>query len=121
MHIYRNIYLLTLLVNNIDHSLSKSVSIFLISLISNTFSGISGGGAGLLQLPALILFGVPYYQALASHKLATVALGIALKPTRIGHKPILIVFENPIKIPKLNPTKTDNINPTTVLQKVSQP
>ena len=31
---------------------------------------------GLLQLPALILFGVPYYQALASHKLATVALGI---------------------------------------------
>ena len=51
----------------------------------------------------------------------TVALGIALKPTRIGYKPILIVFENPIKIPKLNPTKTDNIKPTTVLQKVSQP
>jgi len=48
----------------------------LISLISNTFSAISGGGAGLLQLPALILSGIPYYQALASHKLATVALGI---------------------------------------------
>ena len=40
------------------------------------FSAVSGGGAGLLQLPALILFGVPYYQALASHKLATVALGL---------------------------------------------
>jgi uncharacterized membrane protein YfcA len=40
------------------------------------FSAISGGGAGLLQLPALILSGVPYYQALASHKLATVALGL---------------------------------------------
>ena len=48
----------------------------MISLFSNTFSAISGGGAGLLQLPALILSGVPYYQALASHKLATVALGI---------------------------------------------
>ena len=48
----------------------------MISFFSNTFSAISGGGAGLLQLPALILFGVPYYQALASHKLATVALGI---------------------------------------------
>ena len=58
------------------HSLFTIVSIFLISFFSNTFSAISGGGAGLLQLPALILSGVPYYQALASHKLATVALGI---------------------------------------------
>ena len=48
----------------------------MISFFSNTFSAISGGGAGLLQLPALILSGVPYYQALASHKFATVALGI---------------------------------------------
>ena len=48
----------------------------MISFLSNTFSAVSGGGAGLLQLPALILFGVPYYQALASHKLATVALGL---------------------------------------------
>ena len=65
-----------LILNIVDHSLYKSVSIFLISLFSNTFSAISGGGAGLLQLPALILSGIPYYQALASHKLATVALGI---------------------------------------------
>ena len=66
----------TKLVSNIDYSLYKSISIFLISFFSNTFSAISGGGAGLLQLPALILSGVPYYQALAGHKLATVALGI---------------------------------------------
>ena len=58
------------------YSLFKSITIFLISFFSNTFSAISGGGAGLVQLPALILSGVPYYQALASHKLATVALGI---------------------------------------------
>ena len=69
------LYLLTTLLNSFDYSFYKSISIFLISFFSNTFSAISGGGAGLLQLPALILFGVPYYQALASHKLATVALG----------------------------------------------
>ena len=70
------IYLLITLVDSVHHSLFKSIAIFLISFFSNTFSAISGGGAGLLQLPALILSGVPYYQALASHKLATVALGI---------------------------------------------
>jgi len=64
------------LVSIVDHSLYKSIAILLISLFSNIFSAISGGGAGLLQLPALILFGVPYYEALASHKFATVALGI---------------------------------------------
>jgi len=70
------LYLLTVLLGNFDHFLFKSIYIFLISFFSNTFSAISGGVAGLLQLPALILSGVPYYQALASHKLATVALGI---------------------------------------------
>ncbi len=70
------LYLLTILVDNVDYPFYKSVYIFLISFFSNTFSALSGGGAGLLQLPALILSGVPYYQALASHKLATVALGL---------------------------------------------
>ena len=70
------LYLLTTLVNSFEHSIYKSIFIFLISFFSNTFSAISGGGAGLVQLPALILAGVPYYQALASHKVATVALGI---------------------------------------------
>ena len=69
-------YCLTTLVDNVDLSLNKSIFLFLISFFSNTFSAMSGGGAGLLQLPALILSGVPYYQALACHKLATVALGI---------------------------------------------
>ena len=69
-------YLLAKLLGSVDHFIFESFYIFLISFFSNTFSAISGGGAGLLQLPALILSGVPYYQALASHKLATVALGI---------------------------------------------
>jgi len=70
------LYLLTIFLDTPAHSLYKNITIFLISFFSNTFSAISGGGAGLFQLPALILSGVPYYQALASHKLATVALGI---------------------------------------------
>ena len=70
------LYLLTIFVYSQDYPIYKSITIFLISFFSNTFSAISGGGAGLFQLPALILSGVPYYQALASHKLATVALGI---------------------------------------------
>jgi len=69
-------YLITTFVLSVDNSFNKNISIFLISFLSNTFSAISGGGAGLLQLPGLILFGIPYHQALASHKLATVALGI---------------------------------------------
>jgi len=69
-------YLLTKSLGSVDHFIFESFYIFLISFFSNTFSAISGGGAGLLQLPALILSGMPYYQALASHKLATVALGI---------------------------------------------
>ena len=68
--------LLTILVNSFDFSFYKSIFIFLISFFSNLFSAISGGGAGLLQLPALILSGIPYSQALASHKIATVALGL---------------------------------------------
>ena len=70
------LYLITTFVLSVDNSFNKNIPIFLISFLSNTFSAISGGGAGLLQLPALILFGIPYHQALASHKLATVALGI---------------------------------------------
>ncbi len=69
-------YLLIIFVNDFDYSFLESIYIFFISFFSNTFSAISGGGAGLIQLPALILYGVPYYQALASHKVATVALGL---------------------------------------------
>ena len=59
-----------------DYPFYKLLFLFLVSIFSNVFSAISGGGAGLIQLPALLLFGIPYYQALALHKFATVALGI---------------------------------------------
>jgi len=56
----------------IDHLL-----LFIVALISNIFSAFSGGGAGVIQLPAiLLLYDMPFITALASHKVATVALGV---------------------------------------------
>ena len=52
------------------------ILLFVISFIANAFSAFAGGGAGLLQLPALIFLGLPFSVALATHKLASVALGI---------------------------------------------
>lgn len=46
------------------------------AFIANAFSAFAGGGAGLLQLPLLIFLGLPFAAALATHKLATVFLGI---------------------------------------------
>lgn len=48
----------------------------LIALVANALSAFAGGGAGLVQLPALILLGLPFAMALATHKLASVALGV---------------------------------------------
>lgn len=50
--------------------------LFLISFIANAFSAFAGGGAGLLQLPLLLFLGLPFSVALATHKLASIALGI---------------------------------------------
>ncbi len=47
-----------------------------ISVLSNFLSAFSGGGAGLIQLPALIFLGLPFTKALATHKIASIALGI---------------------------------------------
>jgi uncharacterized membrane protein YfcA len=47
-----------------------------VAFVANGFSAFAGGGAGLLQLPALIFLGLPFATALATHKIATVALGL---------------------------------------------
>ena len=54
----------------------EQITLFLISLVANLFSAFSGGGAGLIQLPALIFLGLPFGVALGTHKVASVALGI---------------------------------------------
>ena len=55
---------------------SEQVILFVISLIANTFSAFAGGGAGLIQLPMLIFLGLSFSIALATHKIASVALGL---------------------------------------------
>ena len=50
--------------------------LFVVSLFANAFSALAGGGAGLIQLPALIFLGLPFSVALATHKVASVALGV---------------------------------------------
>lgn len=55
---------------------TQHLLLFVIAVIANWFSALSGGGAGLIQLPILIFMGLPFSLALATHKIATVALGI---------------------------------------------
>ncbi len=50
--------------------------LLLMAILANTLSAMAGGGAGLLQLPILLFMGLPFGVALATHKIATVALGL---------------------------------------------
>lgn len=63
------------------------IILFLISTIANIFSAFAGGGAGLIQLPVLIFMGLPFSVALATHKIATVALGLGatIRNVKEGH------------------------------------
>lgn len=56
--------------------LFEQTVLFVISLVANLFSALAGGGAGLLQLPALLFLGLPFGTALATHKVASVFLGL---------------------------------------------
>ena len=65
----------------------EHLGLLVISLVANMLSAMAGGGAGLLQLPALIFLGLPFSMALATHKIATVALGVGatIKHSREKH------------------------------------
>ena len=52
------------------------LGLFSAALVANLLSALAGGGAGLVQLPVLILLGLNFPLALATHKLASVALGV---------------------------------------------
>jgi uncharacterized protein len=54
----------------------EQLVLLLVSLVANAFSALAGGGAGLLQFPALLWLGLPFAVALATHKVASVALGV---------------------------------------------
>ncbi|MDA9556275.1 sulfite exporter TauE/SafE family protein [Vibrio sp.] len=70
----------------------NSLSLFLGSLIANTLASLSGGGAGLLQFPLLLFLGLPFGQALATHKVASVALGLGAAYTHFKNRSIPVSF-----------------------------
>ncbi len=77
--------------------MTEQFLVFIVSLIANFFSALSGGGAGLIQLPALIFLGLPFGVALATHKVATIALGLGatarhLKDNKIERDLALIML-----------------------------
>lgn len=50
--------------------------LLLASILANAMSAFAGGGSGLVQLPAILLMGLPFSTALATHKIVTFALGL---------------------------------------------
>ena len=59
-----------------NNDILSQIILGIISFFSNFISALSGGGAGLIQLPALLFLGLPFSKALATHKVASVALGL---------------------------------------------
>jgi uncharacterized membrane protein YfcA len=59
------------------------IALFLGSTLANTLAALSGGGAGLLQFPLLLFLELPFGVALATHKVASVALGLGAALTHI--------------------------------------
>lgn len=72
----------------------EQITLFAIAIVANWFSALAGGGAGLIQLPILIFLGLPFGLALATHKIATVALGVGATVRHIheGHLDKLLLL-----------------------------
>ena len=65
---------------------TEHLLLFVIAVVANWFSALAGGGAGLIQLPILIFLGLPFSLALATHKVATVALGLGATARHLKEK-----------------------------------
>ena len=81
----------------VNTDITSQILLGILSIISNFISALSGGGAGLLQLPALLFLGLPFSNALATHKVASVALGLGatiphLKSNTLQRNYVLIVL-----------------------------
>ena len=77
--------------------ISSQILLGIISIVSNFISALSGGGAGLLQLPALLFFGLPFSKALATHKVASVAMGLGasiphIKSNKLQREYVLLIL-----------------------------
>jgi len=69
-----------------DLGLGLIMLTFAASFAACFFSSLSGGGAGLILLPVLLFTGLPFINALASHKLAVgfIGIGSTLRYVREG-------------------------------------
>lgn len=67
-------------------------TLLIIALGANALSAMAGGGTGLLQLPALIFLGLPFAKALATHKIATIALGAGASLKHYNSKHLRLDF-----------------------------
>tara|TARA_Y100001968_G_scaffold256735_1_gene243199 strand:- start:430 stop:1203 length:774 start_codon:yes stop_codon:yes gene_type:complete len=83
----------------LDIDILSQVFLGFISILSNFISALSGGGAGLIQLPALLFFGLPFSKALATHKVASVALGLGASLPHIKKNSLKINYALLILLP----------------------
>lgn len=56
--------------------MTHPIIVVVVAFFANAFAAVAGGGVGLIQLPLLLFLGLPYPEALATHKVASVALGV---------------------------------------------
>jgi uncharacterized membrane protein YfcA len=71
--------------------------LFATAIIANFFSALSGGGVGLIQFPILIFLGLSFAAALATHKVASVFLGVGailrhMKESHLERRACLIIL-----------------------------
>lgn len=58
--------------------------LFVVSFGANLLASVSGGGAGFVQFPLLIIMGLPFAAALGTHKVAVVFLGLGVLTKKLG-------------------------------------
>lgn len=76
--------------------LLEQIMLFCISIVANGLSAMAGGGAGLLQFPALLFLGLGFTVALSTHKVASVALGVGATLRHIRERQLSIKFASHI-------------------------
>jgi uncharacterized membrane protein YfcA len=76
----------------LNNDIFSHIILGIISFFSNFISALSGGGAGLIQLPALLFLGLPFSKALATHKVASVALGLGASIPHLKRRSLKINY-----------------------------
>lgn len=74
----------------------EQIMLFCVSIVANGLSAMAGGGAGLLQFPALLFLGLSFTVALSTHKVASVALGVGATLRHIKEKKLSLKFASHI-------------------------